>query len=213
MSQQTDRLLNDDEIQNLALIGRRFVDLVDDANIIRGTLKGKPFDGLTDAVPEEQSVPHLIVIPDGTRPDWIKKAMDYYQMDEAEDEEILTTLLGFNPNEKTGGMSWCTGFANACYEACGIQGTGSLDSLSFRGWGQECQLIEFALLVFRNKEGDGGHVGWAVKVDGVWKVLGGNQRNMVKYSNLAWYLANMNLVWCAWPLGYAIPKNAEVYSG
>lgn len=193
-------------------IGRKFRELLQLVYTSEAN-EASAIDGLTDAVPEEQIiVPDLIVIPDGTRPDWIKKAMDYYQMDEAEDEAELTALLGFNPNEKTGGDSWCAGFANSCYEACGIQGTGSLSSQSFIGWGQECRLIEFALLVFKNKNRPGGHVGWARKVDGIWKVLGGNQRNMVKYSNLAWYLANMELVYCCWPDGYAIPKNAEVYT-
>ena len=164
--------------------------------------------GLDNPIVEEQP---LIVIPDGELPSWIQKALEFYGLDEAEDEEILTAFLGFNPNEKTGGDSWCTGFVNKVFEAVGIKGTGSLSSQSFIGWGQECPLIEFALVVFKNKHTGGGHVGFVRKVEGVWKLLGGNQRNMVKYSNLAWYLKQMEMVWCCWPEGYAIPDDVETY--
>ena len=64
---------------------------------------------------------------------------------------------------------------------------------------QEPRIEIGALGVFEGETG--GHVGF-VRGD---KLLGGNQGDSVKYSNLAWFKSNMKLLGYRWPSDYPIP--------
>ena len=133
--------------------------------------------------------------PDHPSPSpWVPVAEGLIGKHEVQDNAELTQFLGINPSQ-----AWCAAFANACYRECGIEGTGSMRAKDFENWGQKCDEIDGALGVFEGETG--GHVGF-VRGD---KLLGGNQGDSVKYSNLAWFKSNMKLLGYRWPSDYPIP--------
>lgn len=87
-------------------------------------------------------------------------------------------------------VSWCSAFVNGCVRACSLVGTGSLMARSWLNWGQpvnEDDAKEGDIVVF-DFEHDNvhGHVAMFIKWnddDNTVTVIGGNQNNMIKYSN------------------------------
>lgn len=120
-------------------------------------------------------------------PYWLDIARKYEGLDEDDDKAALQELMNIDP-EMT---PWCAAFANAVLEEARINGTGSLRARDFANWGEECECKDGAVAVFKK------HVGFVVK-DGE-KLLGGNQGNMVKESNLQWYHDNMQFMSYRWP--------------
>lgn len=118
---------------------------------------------------------------------WVDVARKYEGLEEERDNELLSEFLGIDPEE----TSWCAVFVNKCLEEAGYEGTGSLRARDFADYGTQCNMDDGAIAVFRK------HVGFVVK--GGEKLLGGNQKNMVKESNLKWYHENMEF------LGYRFP--------
>lgn len=161
-----------------------------------------------DAIPEEAQ---LIEVP-GMEAPWVLEGLKWDGKSEVDDEKELTDWLGFNPNGATGGSSWCAGFWLKIFRELGFDVSDlNLSAISFASFGydllqtfNENDLPDGAILVFQpNPDGDFpiSHVG--VKVDDD-KLFGGNQGNKAKRSNLAWYLANAQLVAARCPDGYKL---------
>lgn len=162
-----------------------------------------------DAIPEEAQ---LIEVP-GMEAPWVLKGLEWDGKSEVDNEKELTDWLGFNPNDqKADGKSWCAGFWLKIFEELGFDVSDlNLSAISFASFGydllqtfNENDLPDGAILVFQpNPDGDFpiSHVG--VKVDDD-KLFGGNQGNKAKRSNLAWYLANAQLVAARCPDGYKL---------
>jgi uncharacterized protein (TIGR02594 family) len=115
---------------------------------------------------------------------YIAEAKKYIGFTETTHAKALSTL--FKPyvgdvNPTT--TSWCAAFANSIIGKVGHKGTGSLLARSFLKWGDKVTTPkEGDILVFKR---DGstwqGHVGFYVgETSTTYKVLGGNQDNMVK---------------------------------
>ena len=126
---------------------------------------------------EESSDPHP----------WLTEAKRWEGLDEVDDNEKLQAFLGIDPEQ----VSWCAAFANKVLEATGYKTTGTLRARDFADYGVGCDEQTGAIAVFRS------HVGFVSEQPG--KLLGGNQGNMVKESNLQWYHDNMLF------LGYRMP--------
>ena len=133
----------------------------------------------------------LLRVKDGQSPPWVDVAKKWMDKDEVDDCDELEAFLGVNP-ELT---PWCAAFVGKCLEAWNIETTGDLRARSYADWGQECGGIYGAVAVFKT------HVGF-VQPDG--KLLGGNQGNMVKLSNLDWYHKNMEFLGYRWPAEYEL---------
>lgn len=140
--------------------------------IIEDTLKKDVVEGTTDA--------------DDPTP-WLTEAKKWEGLDEVDDNEKLQAFLGIDPEE----VSWCAAFANKVLEATGYKTTGTLRARDFAQYGEDCECQTGAIAVFRS------HVGFVS--DDESKLLGGNQGNMVKESNLQWYHDNMVFLGYRWP--------------
>lgn len=151
---------------------------------------------------------------------WVKVLSEKKGLSEIYDEEELTEWLCMNPNERTGGRPWCAQAILKALEESGIDTTG-LDAsvVSFGRWdgGYEIEygalddIPNGAILVFQPKDGSRikvSHVGIKVNHN---KLLGGNQGDEIKESNLAWYLDNADLVLVLCPNGYEL-LNEQVES-
>ena len=119
-------------------------------------------------------------------PEWMQVAEGLKGLHEIDDNEELQDFLGCDP-ELT---PWCAAFVNQCLQEAGHTGIGSLRARDFADWGEECDKKDGAVAVFKS------HVGF-VKGE---KLLGGNQGNMVKESNLDWYHKNMEFLGYRWPV-------------
>lgn len=149
----------------------------------------------------------------GMQAPWVIGNLKWDGKSEVYDEDELKAFLGFNPNDDDAdGLSWCAGFQKRILEECGIDTTGlDLSAISFIKLGYEIDyggdisnIPNGAFLVFQPKPGSRykvSHVG--VKVDDD-KLYGGNQGDSAKRSNLAWYLANAELVAVRCPNGYKL---------
>lgn len=110
------------------------------------------------------------------------------------------------------GDPWCAIFTNAAMESCGIPGTRSASSQSFRhdsGFKSLGGPALGALAVFwRGSKGSGlGHVGfYRGELDGhVW-VLGGNEGDMVQIEALPVNGSSMGLRGYWWPMSVPLPE-------
>ena len=130
---------------------------------------------------------HTDVDTDDPTP-WLTEALKWEGKHEVDDNAEIAAFIGQDPR-----IAWCAALANACYEACGIKGTGTPRALDFAEWGVESDESDGCLMVFATEIG--GHVGWKVGD----KLFGGNQSDMAKFSNLAWFKKNMTLVACRLP--------------
>jgi uncharacterized protein (TIGR02594 family) len=110
------------------------------------------------------------------------------------------------------GDPWCAIFANAALESCGLHGTRSASSQSFRhdaGFLRLAGPALGAIAVFwrESKASWLGHVGfYRGELDGhVW-VLGGNEGDMVQIEALPLEGATMGLRGYWWPVGVPLPE-------
>ena len=138
---------------------------------------------------------------------WVAEGLRWEGKAEAADEKELTEFLGFNPNEATGGKSWCAGFWISIFSQLGCDTSGlNLMATSFKTFGYAIDTIcDGAILVFEPKPDAPypiRHVG--VAVDGCQKLFGGNQGDQAKKSNLQWYLDNAELTAIRCPAGYEL---------
>ena len=152
-----------------------------------------------------------IIEVSGMQAKWVLGGLVWEGKSEIYDEEELKAFLGFNPNDDDpDGKPWCAGFWIPILEECGIDTTGlDLSAMSFTRLGYEVEAIngeypDGVFMIFQPKPGSKheiSHIG--VKVDGD-KLYGGNQGDSAKKSNLAWYLANAELVAVRCPHGYKL---------
>ena len=145
-----------------------------------------------DAIPEEKSpAPKQdretpITYPDNDSTPWITELRKWEGIPETDDK--IKELLGDAHDWAT--TSWCAHGLNKILERCGIQGTGSMLAASFEHWGDEGDGSYGDIAVYDK------HVTVVVE-DGlmddfpVSKVLGCNQGNTIKESNLVWFNENM----------------------
>ena len=161
---------------------------------------------------DNQLVQSEIIEVVGMEAPWVIRGLEFDGKSEVADEKELTDWLGFNPNEKTGGKSWCAGFWLKIFEELGFDVSGlDLRAISFANFGYDllevCDVSSLpngAILVFQpDPDADYpiSHVGVKVFDD---KLFGGNQGNSAKCSNLAWYIANAELVAACCPDGYKL---------
>jgi uncharacterized protein (TIGR02594 family) len=101
-------------------------------------------------------------------------------------EYHAATTLGAQPDE----VAWCSSFVNWCLKQAGTKGTRSAAAASWVDWGQDAPPRRGAIVVIYNAAAansalsrSGNHVGFLVEdVGWGWKLLGGNQGNMVRES-------------------------------
>lgn len=93
---------------------------------------------------------------------------------------------------------WCSAFVNWCMTQAGITGTRSAAARSWLDWGKVTEPVQGCVVILkRGTNPQSGHVGFYIGTAGGYvKVLGGNQSDSVKYSNLP--IADV--------LGYRLPK-------
>ena len=154
--------------------------------------------------------PDLIQVDGDTAP-WVLEMSKRIGLSEIEDEDELTKFLGVNPNDDDAdGVSWCAIYVGKCLTAAGIENPESLSVMDYADFGYDLfreykaeSIPNGAILLFQPKAGKRriSHIG--VKVQGN-KLLGGNQGDSVKCSNLQWYLNNAELVAARCPNGYEL---------
>jgi uncharacterized protein (TIGR02594 family) len=101
-------------------------------------------------------------------------------------EYHAATTMGAKPDE----VAWCSSFVNWCLAKAGLHGTRSAAAASWVEWGIDTEPRRGAIVVVYNAAAKnsalshtGNHVGFLVEDLGWgWKVLGGNQSDMVKES-------------------------------
>ena len=128
---------------------------------------------------------------DGNEAPWVLKAREFFGKDEKDNNAELQAFLGINPEQ----TPWCAYFADKVLGACGLPTVNSGVAADFANYGEPCEVKNGAIAVFE------GHVGFVVNDT---KILGGNQGDMVKENNLAWYEQNKQL------LGYRCPEGYEL---
>ena len=118
-------------------------------------------------------------------------AQPYIGLEERIHRQELKELLDVDPVR----TEWCAAFVNAVLELDGIPGSDSISDVplmarSFLKWGIKVEPADIQrgdVVVFpRGNQGWQGHVGFFVDsqiVDGkeIWIILGGNQKNEVRY--------------------------------
>ena len=101
-------------------------------------------------------------------------------------EYHAATTMGAKPDE----VAWCSSFVNWCLAKAELHGTRSAAAASWVDWGVDTEPRRGAIVVVYNAAAKnsalshtGNHVGFLVEDLGWgWKVLGGNQSDMVKES-------------------------------
>jgi uncharacterized protein (TIGR02594 family) len=110
------------------------------------------------------------------------------------------------------GEPWCSIFAGAMLESCGIRGTRSPSSQSFRHDSNFVQLAGPALgavvVFWRTSKASGlGHVGFYVGEGGGYiATLGGNEGDMVQVEPLPKVAGTFGLVGYYWPASLPLPQ-------
>ena len=118
-------------------------------------------------------------------------AQPYIGLEERIHRQELKELLDVDPVR----TEWCAAFVNAVLELDGIPGSDSISDVplmarSFLKWGNKVEPADIQrgdIVVFpRGNQGWQGHVGFFVDkqiVNGkeIWIILGGNQKNEVRY--------------------------------
>ena len=114
-------------------------------------------------------------------------AQTFIGLQERQDRQELRDLIGVDPVR----TEWCAAFVNAILEIDGIPGSESVSDVplmarSFLKWGEPIEPEDIQrgdIVVF--PRGDGGwlgHVGFFIaEENGRWIILGGNQKNEVRY--------------------------------
>ena len=139
----------------------------------------------------EETRPAVKRIEGNTAP-WVLKAHEFFGMDEKDNHAQLSALMGGIDPEQT---PWCAHFVSAVLRECGLSWNSSGVAAEYQNYGAPCEKQNGAIAVFD------GHVGFVVNDT---KILGGNQGDMVKENNLAWYEQNKQL------LGYRCPEGYEL---
>lgn len=127
-----------------------------------------------------------------TTTDSIVTASEYIGLQERQDRKQIRELVGVDPVR----TEWCAAFVNAILEIDGIPNLNEQDTYpplmarSFLFWGDRVEPSDIQrgdIVVFpRGNEGWKGHVGFYVETQIIddkeyWVILGGNQRNEVRY--------------------------------
>ena len=120
-------------------------------------------------------------------PDPVSTAHDYIGLNEYQNRKQIREFVGVDPVN----TEWCAAFVNAVLELDGIPGSESVSDVplmarSFLKWGEPVEPEDIQrgdIVVF--PRGDGGwlgHVGFFIaEENGRWIILGGNQKNEVRY--------------------------------
>ena len=119
--------------------------------------------------------------------DPVVSAQTYIGLKERQNRNELEAFVGVDPVR----TEWWAAFVNAVWEIENIPGSESVSDVplmarSFLTWGEavDPELIQRGdIVVFpRGNSGWQGHVGFFVEEqNGLWVILGGNQRNEVRY--------------------------------
>lgn len=127
-----------------------------------------------------------------TTTDSIVTAQPYIGLKERQDRKEIRELVGVDPVR----TEWCAAFVNAILEIDGIPNLNEQDTYpplmarSFLYWGERVETDDIQrgdIVIFpRGNEGWKGHVGFYVETQIIddkeyWVILGGNQRNEVRY--------------------------------
>jgi len=117
----------------------------------------------------------------------VVSAVEYIGLQERQDRKVIKDFVGVDPVR----TEWCAAFVNAVLELEGIPGSATVSDVplmarSFLFWGEKVNpqdIKQGDIVIFpRGKEGWQGHVGFYVETQGnYWVILGGNQKNEVRY--------------------------------
>ena len=119
--------------------------------------------------------------------DPVVTAQPFLGLQERQDRKQIKEFVGVDPVR----TEWCAAFVNAVLELDGIPGSESVSDVplmarSFLKWGEPVNPADIKrgdIVIFpRGNEGWKGHVGFFVEEQkGYWVILGGNQKNEVRY--------------------------------
>ena len=150
-------------------------------------------------------------------PAWLQAAWKEIGIHEVGDNQgpnVLRYIALAHTGEE--GEPWCAIFANAMLESCGIRGTRSPSSQSFRHDENFVSLTGPALgaiaVFYRGGRQSGlGHVGFycGERAGYVW-MLGGNESDMVQVEMLAKAAGSFGLVGYFWPKSVPLPAIAPI---
>lgn len=120
-------------------------------------------------------------------PPWLKVARRELGVKEVSGPGSHPRILQYFRSTKYHAQSdevpWCAAFVCFCLEQAGIRSTHSARAADFAAWGNDCELVDGAVVVFGKADpdaGGSGHVAFCVGVEGdSVLVLGGNQGNAV----------------------------------
>jgi uncharacterized protein (TIGR02594 family) len=148
-------------------------------------------------------------------PPWFQAALHEIGFHETGNNQGIERYIGM-AHAGSLGDPWCAIFANAMLESCGIPGSRSASSQSFRNHPEFVQLVTPALgavaVFWRGAKDSGfGHVGFYRGEDAtrVW-VLGGNENDMVQIEALPKSSATFGLIGYWWPKSVPLPSSGTV---
>jgi len=126
-----------------------------------------------------------------SQPDPVVSAQPFIGLEERQDRKQIKEFVGVDPVR----TEWCAAFVNAVLELDGIPGSESVSDVplmarSFLTWGDPVEpenIQRGDVVIFpRGDRGWQGHVGFYTETQTVngqtyWVILGGNQKNEVRY--------------------------------
>lgn len=113
---------------------------------------------------------------------------------------ILQYFRATRYRAKDDAIPWCSAFICFCLETTGVSSTRSARAADFATWGEPCDFVPGAVVVFSKADpdaGGSGHVAFCVGIEGDQVLaLGGNQNNAVNVAKRPL----SRVVACRWPV-------------
>jgi uncharacterized protein (TIGR02594 family) len=159
--------------------------------------------------------PAVPIGPFATAPPWFQWGLHEIGFHETGNNQGIDRYIGL-AHTGAAGDPWCAIFANAALESCGITGSRSPSSQSFRTNAGFVQLAGPALgaivVYWRGSQTSGlGHVGFyrGEDANSIW-TLGGNENDMVQIEALPKSSASFGLIGYWWPKAVPLPTAGAV---
>ena len=110
---------------------------------------------------------------------WLNIAKEYIGIDEDADEDKVIELSKLAGTPITSSETpWCAIFVNGVLARAGLATTGTMRARDFANYGDECEEMVGAIVVYKS------HVGFVPEIG---KCLGGNQSDGVTIGEQRWY--------------------------
>ena len=109
------------------------------------------------------------------------------------------------------GFYWCAAFVNWCLRSAGQQSRNHGLVRRWKNWGTRIdEPVQGAILIKKRGKDSWGHIAFVDRVNGQWKMLGGNQTSgNAGAVTSATYPSKSALTALIWPKGVALPSEAK----